>query len=1755
MAEALEDLTVVHSQPSGAPRKRARQDSACTMENIISGTASSSSNESSDVGLDEDRREPGRHKRQRGESHRDAVLSRANGPWPLSTPSHSRSLSPVSNTLQVSEHSESPTFSDGFIPLPTPHSSQEHHRTVNESNNAEEDIARSMEFDQQIDVLRRSPDSLASQTPHEGNTPYGDVRSELVPRLLRRMHLRSNEPPAPNSSSSVGTDRMGNSLSRLGSINRLSTRLRSPGNPEPTSANSPTNPWIPFDDERETIPSLFHINRPLPSRPSPDPASSHDRNQLPPISQTTISRNGSRTLSSNLDPIVSSSRTSVITRSDLPSPSSRRNPAPLRPSDWFQDMHDIFHPSTLFNYDDQNNSAESGLESPLSVSDVTQSRQSPEIETPATSTDQMEGIERTLPSSFRNRPSSLVLPDRLGDNLVRSRLSDPEFGNTTLRRSNSERNGTRNYSPVPWRNFLAGLDSSRESSSENLVGLTSNALPERQQTVNQGQSTSLVGALRDLLHRSAPTQGDSAPSNRRSILRNPFRSSDHTRATPSTDTQERVSGLIDDDFPVLSMPPTSTTTAHRPSRSLLDPALRFNSIHTNASPSVEQNRTLPWRPRRNSRLSWSIDDEDTQEERFIPEPITNERLDSRPHRSAGLGSLFGGLHWNPTTSQASTNPNSNNRVESPWAYRSTSDARNPVHSPQYLPGRYLRRQASAGDRPDRSDNDRDNDQGLASLRRVTVRSPANNDPQHRSIPPTHGESAASPESYMTRLQRHLRRLPTGNSQRNGTFDPLITESHIRSSTSGALSPDFLFSWQTQDNSTRPSRAPSRYSSWSLREDATSDSVTHEPANDSGIGPGDSNRSWRIPPVRNGESFNDLVRRRAARADAMMREAQSVINSRVDQQIPSRTDAGNIIGQRTNGAQLRAERLARLERFRNSLETAAGGAETSLSSRLDRERENRAHDVVGPRLAVDRSIPHRSNSGTWSNDTSLWNGLPRLPSLGRIPPTGQSTFRERHDTPLFANAVPSDPLSHQATTSAEDDISTSISRERQQLRGFLSRYDGTSGHSDPFAPFTDATTRLQRRLRESEAEVGRALRALDQWGEIEQRDLEPTESYMHRFGERRRRLSSFFSSTPTPNWDTAGLNLSQMQQDNRPERRSPSPTTLSVRQQARQARFARAQSRYREDSNLFGERRTRSRFELRDQLRYFPRILGDYIADEDFDSSYENLLQLSSLIGDVKPRGTAPHLLAKMPTGFYKDFIEPDGETRCPICLDDYKELDPVLRISDCSHWFHKECLEQWLQKARTCPLCKTVVKGRQQGKKSVDDAPGPSRRDDDDSDNDDSRNDPSRRQDSLSLTLEELEDTPTSLDVMWASSQTGCGPLKRLLMEVESIRQPAQTTSDLRQSFDLGRTKKATSAPASFIPSRPSTSTGHCSSNESQLRPMKRIRSGPHVFSKEPTTSGDDKSQQSQSFDLLGGGKFATEMLARVSRSLNQKAISEYSNSQKQPITGQQQSSNIISKRRTQPLQAQSNIIHNRDYDVPTKSAMIKQVTSNWDLNTTTSTTNGPLMKPITNLKNSPKKERLKALLKTIDDDGMSSRSGTDQKTVLPVRNIACSEGLSKGKWIGIGQTSRSINYNASEKEQTASSSLNPTSTTSRRTSREAGCDVQHTAAKSMTKPRKNTISSPSRLPSKRTYRVISQDAEVHSMSLCLSDDEEKIHPAFHESTVETTVDSVDSVGEGDDSFFNDANSSSSYGDIDIDLSLLENINLEVTIKTPRVAK
>lgn len=135
-----------------------------------------------------------------------------------------------------------------------------------------------------------------------------------------------------------------------------------------------------------------------------------------------------------------------------------------------------------------------------------------------------------------------------------------------------------------------------------------------------------------------------------------------------------------------------------------------------------------------------------------------------------------------------------------------------------------------------------------------------------------------------------------------------------------------------------------------------------------------------------------------------------------------------------------------------------------------------------------------------------------------------------------------------------------------------------------------------------------------------------------------------------------------------------------------------------------------------------RNMGDYVRDEDFDDSFEGLMNLSAALGEVKPRNTPSHIISSLPSGKYREWAAPGCDERCPVCLDDYQPDDELLKITDCSHWFHRGCLEQWLSNANTCPVCRKRVKGKKRRDSTATDGQpeaGPSRRRDNDDDDDD----------------------------------------------------------------------------------------------------------------------------------------------------------------------------------------------------------------------------------------------------------------------------------------------------------------------------------------------------------------------------------------------------------------------------------------------------
>ena len=52
-----------------------------------------------------------------------------------------------------------------------------------------------------------------------------------------------------------------------------------------------------------------------------------------------------------------------------------------------------------------------------------------------------------------------------------------------------------------------------------------------------------------------------------------------------------------------------------------------------------------------------------------------------------------------------------------------------------------------------------------------------------------------------------------------------------------------------------------------------------------------------------------------------------------------------------------------------------------------------------------------------------------------------------------------------------------------------------------------------------------------------------------------------------------------------------------------------------------------------------------------------------------------------------------GDNACPICLGEYQARETIRTIPECNHYFHANCVDKWLRRNPTCPLCRNPPEG------------------------------------------------------------------------------------------------------------------------------------------------------------------------------------------------------------------------------------------------------------------------------------------------------------------------------------------------------------------------------------------------------------------------------------------------------------------------------
>ncbi|GAB4858215.1 hypothetical protein Ancab_009612 [Ancistrocladus abbreviatus] len=86
-------------------------------------------------------------------------------------------------------------------------------------------------------------------------------------------------------------------------------------------------------------------------------------------------------------------------------------------------------------------------------------------------------------------------------------------------------------------------------------------------------------------------------------------------------------------------------------------------------------------------------------------------------------------------------------------------------------------------------------------------------------------------------------------------------------------------------------------------------------------------------------------------------------------------------------------------------------------------------------------------------------------------------------------------------------------------------------------------------------------------------------------------------------------------------------------------------------------------------------------------TYEQLQTLGEAVG-TESRGLSENEISRLPYTMYRrGFFRNKGKNaKCVICYMKYKEGQYITTLP-CTHQYHRDCINRWLEENKTCPIC------------------------------------------------------------------------------------------------------------------------------------------------------------------------------------------------------------------------------------------------------------------------------------------------------------------------------------------------------------------------------------------------------------------------------------------------------------------------------------
>lgn len=92
-----------------------------------------------------------------------------------------------------------------------------------------------------------------------------------------------------------------------------------------------------------------------------------------------------------------------------------------------------------------------------------------------------------------------------------------------------------------------------------------------------------------------------------------------------------------------------------------------------------------------------------------------------------------------------------------------------------------------------------------------------------------------------------------------------------------------------------------------------------------------------------------------------------------------------------------------------------------------------------------------------------------------------------------------------------------------------------------------------------------------------------------------------------------------------------------------------------------------------------------------NSTSDTLQRQLQQLFNLHDSGLDQAFIDALPVFMYKEVVGAKESFDCAVCLCEFCEMDKLRLLPICSHAFHINCIDTWLQSNSTCPLCRNTL--------------------------------------------------------------------------------------------------------------------------------------------------------------------------------------------------------------------------------------------------------------------------------------------------------------------------------------------------------------------------------------------------------------------------------------------------------------------------------